>query len=446
MDLVKKYNANVPRYTSFPSYPHWSGAPTSGAWYEQLKLSLDQKQNCEIYIHIPFCESLCRYCACNRVITKNHSIEREYVEAMMREWDLYRIQNFNSIITGIHLGGGTPTFLSPQNLDNLISYIKNGVKVSDHFRGSIELDPRVSTLEHLDVLKKHNFSKVSLGVQDFDEGVQTAINRIQSYELVESLIKKLRNKNIKSINFDLIYGLPLQSPFSIQKTMSKVCELAPDTIAFYSYARVPWKLKSQNLLEKYSIPEGLEKKELFDKGRSKLVQKGYQELGFDHFTKPSDPLFKAKFNNRLKRNFMGYTLSDANVLIGLGSSAISSSGYGFIQNKKDPKAYIKDLNKGKHAFENGHCQSILDQKISGVIQEIMCGGKSNILPSISSMSKPVAKRVIYKLDELVLDGLIDIHEGILTVKERGLPFIRNICQAFDYNFSSHSNNQFSKSI
>jgi len=424
----------LPRYTSFPAVPHWTKRPTNEEWFEQLSLGLKENNKANIYIHIPFCKSICYYCACNKTIIEDHSVEIEYIESIISEWSHYA-KHFNPIITNIHLGGGTPTFLSPQSLDYLLSSLKKIMNISNDFFGSIEIDPRTTTLDHLEIVKKHGFNRISMGIQDFSPKVQKAINRIQSFELIENLTEKLRDLCFESINFDLIYGLPFQTQESIIETFSKVITLSPDSISFFSYAHVPWMHKTQNVLNKYILPTGNYKNALFNVGKQLLQENGYHQLAFDHFSKKTDSLFRCKEKKQLRRNFMGFTSSEADVILGLGSSSISQSGHGFIQNERNYQKYMLEIKNNGRAVIGGHTQSLLDITTNKVIQSLMCYQQSFIGELIMVMDKKLAMKTMLNLNLLIDEKMVTLKDNILRITEKGFPYIRRICNAFDYYYN-----------
>ncbi len=433
-ELIEKYNKRGPRYTSYPAYPYWENCPTEDQWSLDIKEGINSDNNIELYIHVPFCESLCNYCGCNRVITKNHDVEQEYISLIHQEWDWYQSKFPNIMIKSIHLGGGTPTFLSPENLKLLISKFKNISVNKDDFSGSIEVDPRVTSADHLKVLEELGFKRISMGIQDFNKDVQEAVNRVQSFELVENLVASAKKHNFNSINFDLIYGLPCQTVDSIKETMDLVYKLSPDSIAFYSYAHVPWKSKAQKSLEKFHLPTGDEKQKLYDFGRELFLEKGYAELGLDHFAKQTDELYLSKGNGSLFRNFMGYTTQKSNVLIGLGASSISSSVTSFIQNAHDLKEYKEKVKLGTMAITSGHKQTELDLITAEVVQQIMCLGKSNIDKLLNILPPSILSVVNADLQDIQNDQLILLNNNLLEVTDMGGPFLRNICMALDYRY------------
>lgn len=442
-ELIQKYDKPGPRYTSYPAYPHWKETPTESEWMGQVVLKRDLGAQFDLYVHIPFCQSLCIYCGCSRMITRDLSLAERYVDALIKEWNHYQKRVGYFPITSIHLGGGTPTFLPPKLLEKLIVNLQGSQKID---WGAVEVDPRVTTKEHCEVLVKHGFKKFSLGIQDFDEKVQKNINRIQPFEMVKTLTKDLREMGVESLNFDIIFGLPGQSIETIQNTFKKVEKLKPDTIAFYSYAHVPWKIKSQKALEKIGLPSAEEKRALYECGKECLEGIGYHELGMDHFSLKEDQLYKAYEKGELKRSFMGYTARKGECLIGLGCSSISSTGFGYVQNEKEVPDYLEKIESGEMAFHYGHTMSHQDKIIDQTIQSLMCQGETQLDRVLLNLDKEHARRVRGIYQEMMEDGLLKISNSKLQVLENGKPFIRNICMALDPNLSEVPREQFSRTI
>ncbi len=450
-ELLNKYNIPGPRYTSYPTVPFWETAPSIQTWINKLDKKCQESNAIEIYIHIPFCSSLCTYCGCHRVMAKNHKQDRPYLEALKNEWNFY-LNNLKDIkIKRIHFGGGTPTFFSPEDLNELVKKtILNNCQTTDDFYGSFEADPRVTSIEHLQSLSEVGFTKISFGVQDFDEKVQKIINRRQSFDLVEKLTKSARKLGMDSVNFDLIYGLPGQSLETFTTTFDKVKKLRPDTIAFYSYAHVPWmeNARAQKALEKHGIPQGTEKLALYQHGREMLSKVGYHEIGMDHFSLSTDPLYKAQENKTLYRNFMGYTIKASPVLIGLGASSISTSSDCFIQNEKNIDKYIASSLKGELTFFKGHTHSNEDIFIQSLIQNIMCKLEGDI-SDLSQYTSPEELQLIQEqLNIFEKDNLILKDGQIIKVTPLGRNFIRNIGMAFDLKLhrKNKNKNMFSQTV
>lgn len=309
--LFEKYDIPAPRYTSYPTVPYWEINPTSDQWISNLNENLKEDgKTWSLYLHIPYCETLCTFCGCNTVITKDHKKEDPYVQMLEKEWGMYQEMVpalLHRNLKHLHLGGGTPTFLSASNLKRLIQAVLRDVQVDSEFEGSIEVDPRRTTLEQLQVLKEAGLNRMSLGVQDFDPEVQRLINRIQPFEMTEKITRAAREMGFRSVNFDLIYGLAKQTQASILKTIQKTLELRPDRIALYSLALVPWIKPAQRLFKDEDLPQGQEKRELYEVAREALIAAGYVEIGMDHFALPDEALSRSLQKGKLHRNFMGYT-------------------------------------------------------------------------------------------------------------------------------------------
>jgi len=449
--LVRKYNQALPRYTSYPTVPFWNDQIDKKSWevafLEQFGIQ-NHKKAISIYVHLPFCESLCTYCGCNKRITTNHNVEEEYLAAIEKEWSLYRnLMPEMPVIREIHLGGGTPTFFSPANLQRLISTILEKSIVDSRHEFSIEGHPNNTTKEHLQTLFSLGFRRISYGVQDNDPSVQRIINRIQPLENVRKATENARTVGFTSVNYDLIYGLPLQTLSSIGKTIGEVVKLKPDRIAFYSYAHVPWTSKGQRLFDVTHLPSAEEKINLYLKGKVLLMKHAYRDIGMDHFALPHDALYKAKVKNQLHRNFMGYTTQNSGLLLGLGVSAISDLGNSFAQNEKTLHEYYNSCNEKKLAVKRGIFLSQEDLVFRRYILDISCRGGT----AFNALHLPLLQELCFpKLKELEADGLVEYDETHLKVTDLGHYFIRNICSAFDLylqrNQHNNKNQMFSKAI
>ena len=338
MSLISKYNVAAPRYTSYPTVPAWEQAPSQEQWKELVKASFKKTNSTNgisLYIHLPFCESLCTYCACNMRITVNHKVEEPYIKTVLNEWKLYlSLFDERPKIKELHLGGGTPTFFSPSNLRELISGILETAEVDNQPDFSFEGHPANTTAGHLQTLYNLGFRRVSFGIQDFDPLVQDVINRYQSYEQVESVVEQARRIGYTSVNFDLVYGLPLQKLETIIDTVAQVIRLKPDRIAFYSYAHVPWMRPGQRKFTEKDLPVDEEKRKLYETGLELFRHAGYEDVGLDHFALQSDPLYISMKEKQLHRNFMGYTDKYTELMISLGVSAISDTWNAFAHPKR----------------------------------------------------------------------------------------------------------------
>lgn len=435
LSLVNKYNVAGPRYTSYPTVPYWDIDTFSGeAWTQSLIKSFDESNSTDgisLYIHLPFCESLCTFCGCHKRITKRHEVETPYIKAVLKEWELYRkLLGSKPRIKELHLGGGTPTFFSPENLSCLITEIISTAEVATDYEFSFEGHPNNTTREHLQVLFDLGFRRVSYGVQDYNSKIQKAINRVQPFENVKRATEMSREIGYTSIGHDIIFGLPFQTEADVTETIAKTQELRPDRIAFYSYAHVPWiKGNGQRGFKDEDLPTGESKRQQYETGKALLEEAGYLEIGMDHFALKTDTLFKAMQNETLHRNFMGYTASKTKAMIGLGVSSISDSWYGFAQNVKSIEEYYHLVNEGIIPVFRGHILNEEDLIIRQHILNLMCHFKTSWLNT--NMAFKELPEVLIKLKEFEHDGLLKFERKQVNVTNKGRPFIRNICMAFD---------------
>ncbi len=352
--LIKKYNVPGPRYTSYPTVPFWKNDQLSAdEWLLSIQRNLDffQTKKVSIYIHLPFCESLCTFCGCHKRITKNHQVEKPYIDSLIEEWNLYQ-EKFDFEISEIHLGGGTPTFFQATELKRLIESITKNTKFNSHeIEFSFEAHPNNTTKEHLETLFELGFRRLSFGVQDYDETVQRAIHRIQTIQQVTKVHQLAKEIGYKSISHDLVFGLPKQNIKGFIQTVLETINLMPERISLYSYAHVPWiKGNGQRGFEDSDLPDNEEKRALYEAAKELFIVAGYIEIGMDHFALPKDDLALAFKNKSLHRNFMGYTTQKTNLLIGLGVSSISDSWFGFAQNNKRTFIKLRRFNFKKMYF------------------------------------------------------------------------------------------------
>lgn len=430
--LIRKYNVPGPRYTSYPTVPYWDDTPPNESqWKLHIRNTYQQsrRQGISLYVHLPYCESLCTYCGCTTRITVNHEVELPYIEALLKEWRIYvDTLRESPLIQEIHLGGGTPTFFSPVNLKKLIQGITALGQLSDTAELSFEAHPNNTSATHLKTLYQLGFRRLSLGIQDFDPKVQRTINRIQSYEQVKQVTELARQIGYTSINYDLIFGLPRQTLASVRSTIKQTVNLRPDRIAFYSYAHVPWMKPAQKSFEKH-LPTDETKRKLYEVGKQLLEGSGYREIGMDHFALPSDDLYQASQNCYLHRNFMGYTTQATKLLIGLGASAISDTWTSFGQNTKTVEAYIKDVNAGQLPIYRGHLLTEEDLLLREHILNLMCQGHTRWDEELSE--NQLLNQALKRLETMEYDGLVDLGRGFIRVTEAGKPFVRNVCMALD---------------
>jgi oxygen-independent coproporphyrinogen-3 oxidase len=434
MNLIAKYNVQTPRYTSYPTVPYWDGITNVEQWKQKVRQSFiesNEKDGISIYIHLPYCESLCTYCACNTRITVNHAVEAPYIAALIKEWKMYvEVLQDKPRIKEIHLGGGTPTFFSAEHLHKLIKTILVSSEVCADAEFSFEAHPDNTTAEHLQTLFNLGFKRVSFGIQDFDVKVQKAIHRFQSFEQVKKVVDTARAIGYNSINFDLIYGLPFQTVTSVQYTINLVNVLRPDRIAFYSYAHVPWIKPGQRSFTEKDLPVDAEKRRLYETGKDMFIKAGYVEVGMDHFALPEEGLNKALKNGKLHRNFMGYTHNYTKLLIGLGVSSISDSWTAFSQNVKTVEEYLELVNKNVLPVFKNHFLTEEDLMLRQHILNMMC----NCYTKWNEQQTPALGDALLRLKDLEQDELVVINKQSIKVTTKGKPFLRNICMCFDKRY------------
>jgi len=433
-DLLDKYDVPAPRYTSYPTVPDWDKTPPEQEfWKESVKRTFQEtnlSDGISLYLHLPFCERLCTYCGCNTRITINHAVEKIYMAAIRSEWERYlALFDQKPRIKEIHLGGGTPTFFSPENLGEMLGGILKVAEVMPDREFSFEAHPGNTTTGHLQVLYDLGFRRLSIGVQDFDPEVLEIINRFQTYEDVVTLTENARRMGYESVNFDLVYGLPLQKQEQFMDTVRKVIGLRPDRIALYSYAHVPWVKPGQRKFSEADLPAREAKLKLYQGALECFTASGYESIGMDHFALPDDELCVAARNGSLHRNFMGYTVNRTRLLIGLGASAISDAGTGYVQNEKKVEDYYRALKEREFPFFKGHQMSPLDQTIRKHILNLMCRMKTTWSDEDEGLS--IIYQALERLEDLESDGLVRIKPYELQVTETGKLFLRNICMTFD---------------
>ncbi|MGB3617556.1 MAG: oxygen-independent coproporphyrinogen III oxidase [Catalinimonas sp.] len=428
-DLIRKYNVPGPRYTSYPTVPYWDTPPTAATWAEHVRRTYARTRDrgVSLYIHLPYCESLCTYCGCNTRITVNHGVEEPYVTALLQEWALYReVLGEDPLIREIHLGGGTPTFFRAEQLQRLIAGLLKGGQLADGADLGFEAHPANTTDAHLRTLHALGFRRLSLGVQDFDPEVQRLINRRQSYEQVERVVQHARAIGYTSVNFDLIYGLPKQTCTTVRRTIERTLALRPERIAFYSYAHVPWLKPAQRSFE-HHLPTGGAKRRLYETGKALLEAGGYGEIGMDHFALEDDALRRAQRAGGLHRNFMGYTTTATELMIGLGASSIGDAWTAFAQNHKAVEPYLASVRAGELPIARGHVLTDEDLTLRRHILNLMCRAETRWNTADDAVLQPAASR----LREMEDDGLVTLGERSIQLTERGKPFVRNACMALD---------------
>jgi oxygen-independent coproporphyrinogen-3 oxidase len=452
-DMLQKYDVSGPRYTSYPTADRFVEAFTEDAY----KLALEQRRvtgatsPLSIYVHIPFCESLCFFCACNKIVTKHHERSAEYLRYLNREIDLH-IESLGTgqTISQLHLGGGSPTFFSDEELAELMAMLKRNFVFASGGEYSIEVDPRTVNEERLKHLAELGFNRLSFGVQDFDPEVQKAVHRIQPAEQVFSLVEVARQLKFDSVNVDLIYGLPMQTPESFTRTLKQIVELRPNRIALYGYAHLPERFKPQRRISEYELPAAQDKITMLSSALTAFIKAGYVYVGMDHFALPDDDLAIAKRQGRLHRNFQGYSTQPDCDLISLGISAIGRVGATYSQNAKTIEEYYDYLNQGRFPVVRGLALSRDDLIRRAVIMAIMCQGalqyESIELAYVMDFKSYFANELVL-LKEQEAIGMVQLDETGLQVTDTGWFFVRAVAMLFDKYLQTDRNRaRFSKII
>ena len=454
-ELLTRFDVPGPRYTSYPTADRFVEA----FGQEDYALALAQRHlgtgskamPLSLYVHIPFCESLCYYCACNKIITKHHDRADVYLRYLSREIDLHTAQcGVGQVVSQLHLGGGTPTFLSDDGLRELMSMLKRSFTLAPGGEYSIEVDPRTVNAERLALLAELGFNRLSFGVQDFDSEVQKAVHRVQPAEQVFALVESARTIGFDSINVDLIYGLPRQTPESFDRTLSQIAQLRPDRIALYAYAHLPERFKPQRRIIQADLPNAAGKISMLSDSLDAFIAAGYVYIGMDHFALPTDALAVAKRQGRLHRNFQGYSTQSDCDLIGLGVSAIGKVGATYSQNAKSLEEYQDLLDQGHLPVVRGLALSRDDVIRRAVIMALMCQGE--VLFESMELAHLIDFRSYFAaemetLETLQGEGLVRISATGITVTERGWFFVRAVAMVFDRYLQADRNRaRFSKII
>lgn len=442
-NLIKKYDKSGPRYTSYPTAPQFTAefsAETLSVCILRSNTEMIPKP-LSLYVHIPYCDTICYYCACNKIITKNHDVTAEYLQLLEAEMQLLApLFDADRELDQLHLGGGTPTFLNEAEMIKLMKIIEENFKVSDSCEMSIEIDPRKVSDDSIRVLANIGFNRISLGVQDFDEHVQQAVNRVQSFEMVRDRLLAARDAGIESINMDLIYGLPLQTVKTFGQTLDKVIELRPDRLSIFNYAHLPERFKPQRRINEVDLPSPAEKLEIFKLTMDKLQQAGYVYIGMDHFALASDSMVKAQQEGSLQRNFQGYSTHADTDLIGIGVSSISSICDSYSQNSPDIDEYRKAIQAGHLPIVRGLVMTEEDQLRKQIINQLICHFQLDI-PQLEKQwdidFKQVFEKEMKELAGMVEDDLLTIDIKSIRVKPKGRLLIRNICMVFDAYLSDN---------
>ncbi len=432
-DLVARYSAPVPRYTSYPTAPHFHEG-VSAATYRGWLGAIGEERALSLYLHVPFCHEMCWYCGCHTKVVRRYDPIGAYAALLGRELELVAAAiGSRPRVAHVHWGGGTPVILSPADFGGLMAAIGSRFRLAEGAEVAVEVDPRNLSDETVQALAAAGVTRASLGVQDFAPHVQAAINRIQPYEVTASAVERLRAAGIRRINFDLMYGLPGQSLDDVLRTIDLAARLGPDRLAVFGYAHVPWMKSHQKMIDEAALPGPAERFEHAEAAAARLVERGYRRIGLDHFARPDDPMSRAQADGRLRRNFQGYTTDEAETLLGFGASAIGSLFQGYVQNAAPLRDYGAAVRDDCLAVVRGLRLSLDDRLRRAVIDRLMC----DLEVDLAGLSLRFNAGDAHFGDELEAlkpmadDGLVEIAGQRVRVTERGRPFLRSLCAQFD---------------
>lgn len=449
---ILKYDKPGPRYTSYPTAPQWSSKVDEKVYRKKLKVFAQGDKTLSLYIHIPFCQSLCTYCACNVLIRKKEDkYADEYLDHLFKEIDLIcRYIGKNKKVKQFHWGGGTPTFLNEEQIERLFKKVAENFDIDSDGEIAIEIDPRTIDKSKVKKLRDLGFNRISMGIQDFDPVVQRQANRWQPFEIVKEFNDWCRELKFHSINFDLIYGLPSQTVQDFQETLRKVIGLRPDRIALYSFAYVPWLKKHQTKINPKDLPSNEQKLAIFLIAKEKFLEAGYQAIAMDHFALAQDELAKAFNRGKLYRNFMGYTVKPADEYLGLGLTSIGFLEKSYFQNHKILREYYASLDKGKLPIERGMELSLDDQIRRWTINSLMCRFQIDKIVFKESWGEDFDiyfEEEMPHIEHCLGEGLLTTKNGLLKATDLGKIFVRNICMGFDWYLRQEgTQKRFSKTV
>ena len=451
-DLINKYDKSGPRYTSYPTAIQFTESFSEQDYYQQVKLSNERNTPLSLYFHIPFCDTICYYCGCNKIVTKNRNHAKPYLDAVYKELALQgSLFKATRIVKQLHWGGGTPTFISHEQMTELMQQTRRHFTLLDDDSGeySIELDPREVNAGSISLLRQLGFNRISLGVQDFNPKVQQAVNRIQSYKETRDVIIAARKDEFHSISLDLIYGLPFQSVESFSETVDKVLELEPDRLSVFNYAHMPEMFKTQRQINAADLPSAETKLTILQNVTNKLIDAGYEYIGMDHFAKPTDELAIAQKERKLYRNFQGYSTNSDCDLVALGITSIGKVADSYSQNIKTIKEYTEVIESGKLPIFRGVVLTEDDILRREVINQLICHFELNFkeIENTFDINFPeYFSSELKHINEMQADSLLELsHDKILVLPE-GKLLIRNICMVFDIYLKKNKEQRFSKTI
>lgn len=434
----------VPRYTSYPTAPQFHEG-VNASDYRAWLATLAPEKPISLYLHVPFCRQLCWYCGCNMKLAARDEPLAVYTNTLLTEIKLLTSAlPARMPVSHIHWGGGTPTALTPQQLSLVMETVQERFEVQPAAEIAIEADPRTLSDEMIKTIGALGFNRASFGVQEFDETVQKAINRIQPPEMVERAVLALRGEGVNAINFDLIYGLPHQTTKTLQTTIEKVADMTPDRVSLFGYAHVPWIAKKQRMIDEAALPGAKARLKQARWAGTALIEAGYNPIGLDHFARPHDPLSHAAISGRLHRNFQGYTTDEAETLLGIGASAIGKTPNGYIQNFTETRAWDRAVSNGEIPIAKGFALSTEDRARAAVIEAIMCYGRVDLNKIKRKYDRPASwgERESESLQPLVSEGFLKIYGQVVSVMPKGQPLLRVIASQFDeylkYGSARHS--------
>ena len=451
-DLIKKYDKSGPRYTSYPTAVQFTEDFSEQDYYQQVHLSNERNTPLSLYFHIPFCDTICYYCGCNKIVTKNRNHAQPYLNAVHKELELQgQLFKATRIVNQLHWGGGTPTFISHQQMTDLMQQTRRHFTLLDDDSGeySIELDPREVTPSSINLLRTLGFNRISLGVQDFNPKVQQAVNRIQSYKETRDVIIAARNNKFHSISLDLIYGLPFQTVESFNETVDKVLELEPDRLSVFNYAHLPEMFKTQRQIKIEDLPSSEDKLTILQQVTHKLIDAGYEFIGMDHFAKPTDELAIAQKEKKLYRNFQGYSTNSDCDLVALGITSIGKVADSYSQNIKTIKEYTEVIESGRLPVFRGVALSQDDILRREVINQLICHFELNFKSVEQTFNINFSEYFFNELKvikDMQSDSLLELSSGKILVRPEGKLLIRNICMVFDIYLNKNKEQRFSKTI
>jgi oxygen-independent coproporphyrinogen-3 oxidase len=439
--LLERFDKQVPRYTSYPTAPHFH-AKVTAANYRDWLTNIGEAAPVSLYLHVPFCTQMCWYCACHTKVVRQYGPVRDYAALLAGEITLVGSAiPTRPRVTHVHWGGGSPNILSGEDFLALMALLREHFCIADDAEIAVEIDPRNMTECNAMALADAGVNRASLGVQDFNENVQRAINRVQSYEMTAQVVAWLRTVGIEAINFDLMYGLPHQSVEDVVRTVDLAVSLAPDRFAVFGYAHVPWMKRHQRMIEEAALPGGAERLAQAEAAATRLVEWGYRRIGLDHFARLDDPLTRALDAGRLKRNFQGYTTDQAKTLLGFGASAIGSLTEGYVQNAVPVRTYADAIRKGQPAVTRGRRVDAADLLRRTVIERLMCDLAVDLDAVSAAFGAPKDEFTIElsRLAPMERDGLVEVDGDRIRVRESARPLLRSVCAVFDRYLNTDEN-------